>query len=76
VIISIASLTVKLAGLARGGNFSKLSSHCAMMAWAGTRTTVKEGQAGCNMGRLLRDNQRIARISAQALCWKHQQYSV
>src|ERR1700730_11223959 len=34
----------KLAGSARGRNFLKLSSHCAMMAWAGTGTTVKKAK--------------------------------
>jgi hypothetical protein len=39
----------------------------SMMAWAGHGNYREEGQAVCNMGRLLRDNQKIAPISAQAL---------
>src|SRR6187549_3640165 len=37
MILSIASLTVKLAALARGGNSLKLSRYRAAIAWAGTK---------------------------------------
>jgi hypothetical protein len=45
----------------------------SMMAWAGHGNYREEGQAVCNVGRLLRDNQKIAPYfrtsssSAQAL---------
>ena len=41
MIFAIASLTVKLAGLLRGGKSLKLSNHCATKACAGTRMNVR-----------------------------------
>src|SRR5262245_66542147 len=41
VILSMASLTVKLAALARGGNSLKLSRYFATMACAGTNTNAR-----------------------------------
>src|SRR5262245_29529639 len=41
MILSIASLTVKLAALARGGNSLKLSRYCATTAWAGTSRNAR-----------------------------------
>src|SRR5215510_13146210 len=41
MILSIASLTVKLAALARGGNSLKLSRYCATTAWAGTSKNAR-----------------------------------
>jgi hypothetical protein len=71
VIFSIASLTVKLAALARGGNSLKLSRHCAMTAYRRKQTWFRTAAMSALRQKHRTEERCYSITSSAAQAWVH-----